>query len=171
VLLPARNERAIARVVDALQREVDRSFRSGGTRIAYRGLLARYTGQSHELEIPFGPAIERRFHVAHRERYGFAREDAAVEVVTVDVRSTMTTVMSSGRAPRRNRTSSRPIDVSSAVLRGRRRSIPVWSFEKLPHTVKGPAIVLQSGATLWVAPGWWGAIDRGGALVLRHGAR
>jgi N-methylhydantoinase A/oxoprolinase/acetone carboxylase beta subunit len=33
--------------------------------------------------------------------------------------------------------------------------------------VRGPAIVLESGATLWVPPGWSGKLDPSGTLVLR----
>jgi N-methylhydantoinase A len=50
----------------------------------------RYTGQSFELAVPLGPALEERFHRAHEERYGYADRDRPLELVavrTADVRS------------------------------------------------------------------------------------
>jgi N-methylhydantoinase A len=170
VLLPAREQRAIERVVDQLLHEVDASFRTGGTRIAYRALLARYVGQSHEIEIPFGGDIERRFHAAHRARYGFAREGAAVEVVTVDVSGTMATNVSRSKRPRR-RGAARPAALVRVRVGGGTRTARVWRFESLPRLVTGPSIVIQSGATLWVAPGWSGGVDRAGTLLLRRSGR
>jgi N-methylhydantoinase A/oxoprolinase/acetone carboxylase beta subunit len=37
--------------------------------------------------------------------------------------------------------------------------------------VRGPAVVRESGATLWVPPGWSGRLASGGTLVLRRGGR
>ncbi len=171
VLLPARDLRAIERVVDQLQREVDRSFRGAGTRVAYRGLLARYVGQSHELEIPFGADLERRFHQAHERRYGFARPGADIEIVTVEVWGRLGRPVAGARSVRRAAAGARPVRMTRAIVAGRGRPTPVWRFESLPRVVKGPAIVLQTGATLWVAPGWSGRRDRSGALLLKRGGR
>ncbi|WP_445149371.1 hydantoinase/oxoprolinase family protein [Baekduia sp. Peel2402] len=48
---------------------------------------ARYAGQSHELALrdvePRAEALRRALAEAHRERYGYADEDAEVELVTV----------------------------------------------------------------------------------------
>jgi len=170
VLLPAREQRAIEQVADQLLREVDESFQTRGTRIAYRALLTRYVGQSHEVEIPFGGDIERRFHAAHRARYGFAREGAAVEVVTVDVSGTMVTRVARAKRPR-TRAAARPSGLARVRVRGGARTASIWHFEALPRVVTGPSIVIQSGATLWVAPGWSGVVDRAGALLLRRGGR
>lgn len=46
----------------------------------------RYRGQSHELEVPAGvdwATLARRFHTAHRERFGFDRPGETVEVVNL----------------------------------------------------------------------------------------
>ena len=37
--------------------------------------------------------------------------------------------------------------------------------------VRGPAVVIESGATLWVPPGWSGTLGAGGTLILRRMAR
>jgi N-methylhydantoinase A len=43
----------------------------------------RYTGQSFELTVPLGPALDERFHEAHEARYGYADRSRALELVAV----------------------------------------------------------------------------------------
>ncbi len=50
-----------------------------------RWIDVRYAGQSFELRIPAAD-WQASFHTAHESRYGYAREDAPVEAVTVRVR-------------------------------------------------------------------------------------
>jgi len=50
----------------------------------------RYRGQSFELSVSLGPALEERFHRAHEERYGYADPEREIELVavrTADVRA------------------------------------------------------------------------------------
>lgn len=49
----------------------------------------------------------------------------------------------------------------------------VWSRDALDagSMLHGPAIVTDPGATLWIAPGWRGRMDRDGTLVLTRGPR
>jgi len=48
---------------------------------------------------------------------------------------------------------------------------PVWPGAGLAAGFRGrgPMIVLEDGATLWVAPGWAVGLERGGTLVLERG--
>ena len=75
------------------------------------------------------------------------------------------------RAPRRP--GARPVRMARVVVGRRSHPVPVWTFESLGagESIRGPAIVLQSGATLWVAPGWRGRLHSSGALVLERGRR
>ena len=43
----------------------------------------RYVGQSFELTVPLGPALDERFHEAHRARYGYADPERPLELVAV----------------------------------------------------------------------------------------
>jgi len=43
----------------------------------------RYRGQSFELTVPLQPGLAAAFHSAHQERYGYADETRAVELVAV----------------------------------------------------------------------------------------
>jgi N-methylhydantoinase A len=43
----------------------------------------RYQGQAFELSVPLGGDVAADFHAAHRERYGYADPDRALELVAV----------------------------------------------------------------------------------------
>src|SRR5439155_5883038 len=53
-----------------------------------RSLALRYKGQSFELDVKQTRGdLVAGFHRAHRERYGYAQESSAVEIVSARVRS------------------------------------------------------------------------------------
>ena len=129
----------------------------------------RYRGQSHELSLDGGPGLRARFDRAHRERFDFAAPRRAVEVVTAEVRAWVPAEARSFAPARLRRTASaRPARTASTVG-GRTRDIPVHAFDGVgARLVSGPALVMQDGATLWVAPEWRGRRNRSGTLVLRR---
>jgi N-methylhydantoinase A/oxoprolinase/acetone carboxylase beta subunit len=111
--------------------------------------------------------MRERFDRAHGERYDFRAPERPVEVVTVEVRAVVPAVP---LAPAPNRARSAAAARTPVVVQGRRREVPVHDFDAMGSgRVSGPALVMQSGATLWVGPGWSGTRASGGALVLRRG--
>jgi len=169
VLRLASDTRALEQALRVLEREVKSAFDRAGHPTLSRMALMRYVGQSHELEVEFGPSLARRFHDAHRRQYGFAREDAPIEVVTLEVEGERPVHDLPRRAVARRRGAG-PERSARVALASGMRDVPVWRFESLgaASTVEGPAIVLQSGATLWVEPSWRGRLHASGALVLRR---
>jgi N-methylhydantoinase A len=173
VMRPAAAGTAIRREAQRLARAIQRRFTRAGARVSSHSVLARYAGQSHELEIPLSAGdLEGRFHEEHRRAYGFAREGEPVEIVTVDVWGAVAASDAAHpRAPRSRRAAPlrrAPVAVGRAV-----RAVPVWDFDALGagDKVRGPAIVLQSGATLWLEPRWTGRLHASGALVLERSER
>jgi N-methylhydantoinase A len=170
VLIDARDAgrlgRAFAVVERAARAGLPRSDRPRA-RVS-RWAEVRYRGQSHELSLPGGPGLAERFHRAHEERFGFSDPARAVEVVTVEARA----AVPSGFAVRPHRArGGAAIRAVPAWVAGRRREVAVHDFDSPMGAVRGPALVLQPGATLWVPPGWRGARGLGGALVLRRRRR
>jgi N-methylhydantoinase A len=53
---------------------------------ALRSVDLRYQGQGYELNVAQSADVQAAFHDLHRRRYGFAKEEHAVEVVNVRVR-------------------------------------------------------------------------------------
>ena len=117
---------------------------------------ARYVGQGHELDVPFGsdatPAlIGARFAERHLERYGFTL-DRSVELVSA--RCTASTPAREVRLSRRG--------ASRWGLDGRDDG------SAFDATVRGRAAIELPDATLLVAPGWTArALPIGGWVMER----
>lgn len=132
------------------------------------GLDMRYRGQSHELAVPVTPemsaeAMSDAFHAAHVARYGYARPEAAVEVVTARLSVVAPSV---GPALQRRETSG--ADPAAAII-GRK---PVWfgggfveatlyERERLRpgNFLAGPSVLYQYDTTTIIPPGWAALVD------------
>lgn len=145
-------------------------------RMTARLLDMRYRGQSYEVDVPVGdPAPDHvdataAFHRRHRERYGYARPDAPVEVVVARVAAVGT-----GRPP--SLPVHEPTGTEEPVQRsiwidGEELEIESWLWAELPqgHAGRGPALVVDDHATALVPPGWSWNVDRFGNLLLERGA-
>ncbi|MGH9085300.1 MAG: hydantoinase/oxoprolinase family protein [Acidimicrobiales bacterium] len=95
----------------------------------------RYEGQSHEITVP-RPAD---FHEAHRVRNGFARWEAAVEVVALRATATLPA----------------PSEVTALPAPEREGGV-------------GPLTIVEADCTVWVPDGWRADQGEAGALVLRR---
>lgn len=140
----------------------------------------RYEGQSFELRLAPGrsaQATERAFHRRHRELYGYALDDAPLELVNVVVRSSARSQrVPAVRAPRRSVSApdaSRRVVFASSGGRALALRAQVLRREQLALGVRieGPALIEEfSGATL-VPPRWSATVVRGAHLVLRSESR
>ena len=170
VLCDATDTRAIARALAPLEARVRAGFGRGGGRVRLeRFAEMRAAGQAHELSIPAGPGMVERFHREHERRFGFADRTRAVEVVTLDVRGSRPGPAISQavrRAP-----ASRPRSRTRVFHGGRWLEAPVIAMDSVAGgaRLRGPAVVLGAGGTLWVAPGWSAVRHLRGALVLTRG--
>ncbi|HKV68836.1 MAG TPA: hydantoinase/oxoprolinase family protein, partial [Gaiellales bacterium] len=126
---------------------------------ALRLVDARYRGQSHELTVE-ADRWEEHLAEAHGRRYGF-RPVADPEIVTRRLVATLTRE----RPLLRGHRPSTRLPARRAYLDGDRLDLPVHG----PGTaVTGPAIVELPGSTCLVRPGWAGAPDDAGTLVLER---
>ena len=102
----------------------------------------RYAGQSHELSLrdvpPRAAALRARLAEVHRERYGYADEDAEVELVTVR---------------------------TAAVAAGPEVE---WAAEAADEPFAGPARIDLPESTLVVPAGWGGHVDATGTVILER---
>jgi len=158
----------------ALERRVLAALAPVGRRRAARverWAEMRYAGQSHELSVRAGADLVERFHQEHARRFGFADRQAQVQVVTIEARATLP----GERLPRVTRSAERPAARAWAPVRDRGRLVRAASWRReslgLGFVTRGPALVLESGATLWIPRGWRARAHAGGALVLTRSAR
>jgi N-methylhydantoinase A len=156
-----------------------------------RMLDMRYAGQSYELTLPcprIGPALAsaaaRRFHRAHRQRFGYSDPSQPVEVVTArlkavgyssPIRERAFEDAGGGLAGDRPRVGEEGRDAREAVVDeravvfgGRERATRCYDRHQLVpgHAFPGPALVFQMDATTVLNPGWEARVDAPGNLVM-----
>jgi N-methylhydantoinase A len=125
----------------------------------HRLVDARFRGQSHELTVA-AEGWEEGFPGAHERRYGF-RLDVEVELVNRRLVATVARprpALSGSAADGEDGT-------RRAHLDGEWLDLPVHAPGS---AVSGPAIVDLPGSTCLVRPGWAGAPDAAGTLVLER---
>ncbi len=147
-----------------LQRRGEEEMRAEGLRAtALRYADVRYAGQGFELSVPFTRDFVKRFHQAHRRRYGYADEKRRVEVVNVRVRM----VASSERVPfpkkqlRRGNGKQAVVKQRRVVFEGRAAKAPVYQRAALRpgDLLAGPAIIAEYSATTVLPPGCRARVD------------
>ena len=129
----------------------------------------RYRGQSFELTVEADDLaeIEERFHAAHEQRYGYRMEDEPVELVNLRLVATVPVEKPQLDEPEPEESGTED-EHRKANFDGEWLEVPVFDREKMGEgsEVSGPAVVEFKESTCVVRPGWRGAIDGVGTLVL-----
>jgi N-methylhydantoinase A len=131
------------------------------------GYDLRYAGQAFELTIagddrPDPAELRRAFDSAHEERYGYADEEAELELVTVRVAVALPAV----ELPESAGAEGERVGSREAVFDGERMDATV--VRGVPAKLDGPAIVELPEATLVVPPGWTCSAAGDGTLVMER---
>ena len=171
----------LAEIFRDLEGEASRWINTEGDTLGRIGFTAaldmRYQGQAFDLQVPVPDAVRRKpkaasitelFHREHEKVYGFRESGTPIEITTVRLRITgkippirLPTIPSGKRT--------RPRETRRVYHRGRHVAARVYDRGDLglDDRIKGPAVVEQEATTVWILPGWAGAVDRIGNLVLR----
>jgi N-methylhydantoinase A len=135
----------------------------------------RYVGQSFELAVEMdavtladttGERLRRKFHELYTQIYGYADQEAELEVL--DVRASVIGVNPKAPLARLERRGNLPSPGERDIFfEGRTRRAKVFSREELPVgcTFDGPAIVEQYDTTVFVTPGFRVKVDPYGNLI------
>jgi N-methylhydantoinase A len=138
-----------------------------------RFLDMRYRGQSYELIVPFSSTIYIDFHRMHKHQYGYANNNAPVEVVNLRVRA-----VGRGTPPL---LSPRPVQGPNPVvayLESRRvvfvaglLETPFYRAESLEpgNRIQGPAVVVRSDTTILIGPTDLAEVDEFDNLFIEVG--
>ena len=142
-----------------------------------RFLDLRYVGQSYELTVPCPPlgarvaqSAARRFHRAHRRRYGHSDTSQPTEVVAARLKAigpvekpAIAPAAQGAQDPEAAMIEERPV-----VFNGKR--LPTRCYDRsllLPgNAIAGPGLVLQMDSTTVIPPGWTARVDGYGNLVV-----
>jgi 5-oxoprolinase (ATP-hydrolysing) len=138
-------------------------------------LRLRTAGSDTTLEVPLAAeaVVRAAFAAAHERRFGFLADDRLVlESVEAEARGGGGAAGEPGDDPAAG-DAPQPRGTCSAWLAGSVRDIPLVLRGALAvgERLDGPALVPETNATTWVAPGWQAQVDAVGNLLLRRAAR
>ena len=165
----SRLDAEIAAVVAAAEHRLGAGGATAESVLAYADV--RYRGQSHETTVPYAvgdgwETLLDRFHRMHEERNGFARPQDPVEVVTVRAESMGRPILSWSDLPEVTPVGDvdlpeRPVLTDNGEVMAR-----VVNRHGLAarEEIVGPAIVEETEATTYLAPGERAVVHGSGAL-------
>jgi N-methylhydantoinase A len=151
------NKRTIERQFTALEHEARNDLSQEGFAKQqmrfHRAVAMRYVGQSFEIDVSWNAAFAGRFHMLHKERYGYADNARPTEIVSLRVKATGIT-----DKPRLRKTTTtkaqlpEPARVMKVFLTERASKVPVYIREALQAGAKltGPAIITEYSSTTLV---------------------
>jgi N-methylhydantoinase A len=139
----------------------------------------RYLGQEYTLTVPMAltpsagslAALAEQFHADYLERYGHHNPGEIIEMVNVRV-----VALGLRERPKERvlpeRPAPEPIGTTQTVFTGEAITVPVYDRETLGRGTRlaGPAIVLESGCTTLIPPGWRLETADAGHLILEREA-
>lgn len=167
-----RLERAFAALEARAAAALDEEGVAEGARESRRSLAMRYVGQSYATAVAWPGEADpvAAFHSRHAERYGYARPEAAVEIVAARVAavgSTRPPALPDHPAGGGGEPDRREIGLPG----GDRIEVDGWAWNDLPagHRSDRPAVVFGDHATAVIPPGWSWRVGRHGDLVLEAG--
>ena len=153
-------------------------------RIRLQPLLdMRYVGQSYELTVDcprLGSAVAskaaRAFHAAHAQRFGYADQNAPIEVVNLRLKAVgLSDVDPALVAAADTEGGAADAAVAEEMVMfadGPQRTAILRRAGLAPRTnVAGPAVALQMDATTVIPPGWDAQVDDWGNLIINHRKR
>ena len=145
-----------------------------------RGAAMRYALQEWELRVDLPqaeidasalPNLEAAFHNTHRARYGFAREEKPVELVTLYLDAARPAPWADYAAPPAHK-------VEPGAAPSERRAVhvgnglgavgtPVYARSNLASgaALRGPCVVQDRTATTFLHTGWSAVVDGAGNLI------
>jgi N-methylhydantoinase A len=123
----------------------------------------RYTGQSYELIIPFNGDFMSAFHTIHRQTYGYAHPESAVQIVNLRLRA-----VGKVAPPPLPAAAIHSADPSPALIEHRpviftegAVQVPLYRAEALlpGNQLSGPALLAREDTTILLGPGDTGRVD------------
>ena len=139
----------------------------------------RYAGQAHELAVtPDGlggwTAYElcAAFHAVHRQTYGHALPDRAVEVVTLRLEAVgeIDKPVFAAEPPGNPDASPARVGQTEGLFHAGRRTMDLYERERLRSGMRldGPALICQLDSTILLPPGWMARVDGYRNLILER---
>lgn len=121
----------------------------------------RYVGQSHELNIEFNPDFAESFHSIHNQRFGHAKHDMFIEIVSLRVRAVGKIEDSMGMVQMFDLESEKKTDSKDVIFDGEIHPASLYLRKDLDvgNKIDGPSIVIEPSATTLIPPDFEVEID------------
>lgn len=136
-----------------------------------RMVFIRYFGQSYEIEVPYQndpTEAFQRFEQLHLQQYGFARPGARKELVNLMVR--VTVPYARPELPRLSSSAENAL-INRNWFRYRKSLVEgfLWDGSRVGAgaTLRGPAILFEPTATIFLPPATEATVDDYGNLLIR----
>ncbi|MDE0556440.1 MAG: hydantoinase/oxoprolinase family protein, partial [Candidatus Poribacteria bacterium] len=145
-----------------------------------RSLDMRYAGQSYELNIPYATAknaaggeiqtLAQKFHVAHAQRFGYARTDAPAEVVNLRLTAIGETDKPPIQPTPLTNTNASEARVAQTPVIFQNEAVPTDFYRREAlqpgNRIAGPAIVIEFSATTVIPRNFFAVVDAYQNLIL-----
>ena len=161
----------LGKVFREMEREATKVLRNegfAGTRQRHeRSLAMRYRGQSFELEVRKTDGdLATAFHRVHRERYGYARENSEIEIVSARLRSFGLVEKLPQRKISRGR--AKPLKRVKAYFDGKKVDVALYNRDDLlaGTRLQTPCVVTEYSATTLIDADSKARIDDFGNLII-----
>ena len=121
----------------------------------------RYVGQSHELNIEFTPDFAESFHSIHNQRFGHAKHDMFIEIVSLRVRAVGKIEDSMGMVQMFDLESEKKTDSKDVIFDGEIHPARLYLRKDLDvgNKIDGPSIFIEPSATTLIPPDFEVEID------------
>ncbi len=160
------NSTSVRKCYRILEERIRGDFHSEKIKLDYF-MDVRYKRQSHEITIPYSDNFIEVFHRTHKKMYGYDKREAELEIVTLRIRAT---------APRKKLTlatlnkAKREVRSQKEKLFFQNKEILVKSYRRedfyAGFIFSGPALILESTATLFVPPDFRCEVDDWGNILV-----
>lgn len=128
----------------------------------------RYRGQSHELNVPFGPRWKSAFETTHQRRFGYRHRGRSLEVVNLRLEISAREARPAADFSPPSASRSVAVEFNSLYWNGQWLRAPIYGREGLPSgfAAAGPALLVEPSATTFLKPGWKMTVAPQGHLLL-----
>ena len=130
----------------------------------------RYVGQSHELNIEFTPDFAESFHSIHNQRFGHAKHDMFIEIVSLRVRAVGKTEDSMVMVQMLGLKSGEKPYSKDVIFDGEIYPTSLYFRKNLDvgNKIDGPSVVIEPSATTLIPPDFAAEIDPYQNIIARR---
>ncbi len=159
-------------LVEDTRKEVEIQGVSGEFISIVTKVHVRYEGTDTSLLIDAGSAFRmlKDFEKAHRQRFGFVSEEHAIviEAASVEAIGVTESVVDPEMEAPVEQTQAAPRCTVHMYSAGKWHETPLYQRDDLHigQNVDGPAMIIEPTGTIVLEPGWRGALNKRGHLVL-----